>query len=86
MRLYDTGAQIDMAISDFSTAFDTVPHGKLLHKMNMYGVDGTLNNWLRDFLTNRSMGVVVGGEVSDCPCGIWGPTGDSTRSYTVPVS
>ena len=58
-----------MIILDFSKAFDTVPHGKLLHKMKlslyMYGVDGNINSWLSDFLTNRKMKVVVDGEESD---------------------
>jgi len=65
MTHYDAGAQIDMAVLDFSKAFDTVPHDKLLHKMNMYGVDGSLNSWLKDFLTSRSMQVVVDGEKSE---------------------
>ena len=62
---FDTGSQIDMIILDFSKAFDTVPHGKLLHKMKLYGVDGNINSWLSDFLTNRKMKVVVDGEESD---------------------
>ena len=51
-----------MVILDFSKAFDTVPHGKLLHKMKQYGVDGNINSWLCDFLTNRQMKVVVDGK------------------------
>ena len=62
---FDTGSQIDMIILDFSKAFDTVPHSKLLHKMKLYGVDGNINSWLSDFLTNRKMKVVVDGEESD---------------------
>ena len=54
-----------MIILDFSKAFDTVPHSKLLHKMKLYGVDGNINSWLSDFLTNRKMKVVVDGEESD---------------------
>ena len=59
---FDVGAQIDM---DFSKAFDTVPHQKLLHKMRQYGVDGNINAWLCDFLTNRKMKVAIDGEESD---------------------
>ena len=54
-----------MIILDFFKAFDTVPHGKLLHKMKLYGVDGNINAWLCDFLTNRKMKVVVNGEESE---------------------
>ena len=62
---FDIGTQIDMVILDFSKAFDTVPHRKLLYKMKPYGVDGTINSWLCDFLTNRQMKVVVDGEESE---------------------
>ena len=59
---FDVGTQIDMAILGFSKAFDTVPHRKLLHKMELYGVTGNINSWLCNFLTNRLMKVVVDGE------------------------
>ena len=51
-----------MIILDFSNAFDTVPHSKLLHKMKLYGLDNNINAWLCDFLTNRKMKVVDGQE------------------------
>ena len=54
-----------MIMLDFSKAFDTDPHGKLLHKLKLYGVDGNINSWLSDFLTNRKMKVVVDSEESD---------------------
>ena len=59
------GSQIDMIILDFSKAFDTVPHRKLLHKMRLYGVNGNINSRLCDFLTNRQMKVVVDCEESE---------------------
>ena len=54
-----------MIMLDFSKAFDTVPHSKLLHQMKLYGVNGNINAWLCDFLTNRKRKVVVDGEESD---------------------
>ena len=54
-----------MVILDFSKAFDTVPHQKLLHKMRQYGADGIINAWLCDFLTYRKMRVVIDGEESE---------------------
>ena len=60
-KSYDQGKQTDMAILDFSKAFDTVPHDRLLHKLSSYGIGDPLLSWLRCFLTQRSMRVVVDG-------------------------
>ena len=54
--------QVDMIILDFSKAFDMVPHKKLLHKLRNYGVDGKLNVWIEQFLSNREQRVLVDGE------------------------
>ena len=62
---YDQGKQIDVAILDFSKAFDTVPHRKLLYKLNQYGIHGSTHLWLKNFLTNRKMRVVLEGEESE---------------------
>ena len=43
MKSYDAGLQTDVAILDFSKAFGTVPHNKLLHKLDDYGVRGSIN-------------------------------------------
>ena len=64
-RNSDEGSQTDVAILDFSKAFDTVPHSKLLQKLEAYGIRGNLQNWIRSFLCNRYMKVVVDGEKSD---------------------
>lgn len=64
MISFEKGRQTDMAILDFSKAFDTVPHSKLLHKLDEYGVKGNLHKWFTSFLTKRHMKVVVDGESS----------------------
>ena len=51
-------------ILDFSKAFDTVPHEELLCKLDSYGITGPIHTWLRTFLTQRYMQVVVEGETS----------------------
>ena len=63
-RNYDLGSQTDIAILDFSKAFDTVPHDRLLHKLDAYGIRGPLLSWIKAFLCNRHMRVVVDGESS----------------------
>lgn len=56
--------QTDIIIMDFSKAFDTVPHNRLLLKLKQYGVDGSVNRWISCFLKNRKQRVVIGGEMS----------------------
>ena len=50
--------RVDIAVLDFSKAFDTVPHNRLLTKLKHYG--NTLP-WIREFLTNRTQRVLVHG-------------------------
>ena len=54
----------DVIYFDFSKAFDTVPHNRLLNKLRGYGVDGRLLEWLEWFLTNRHQHVWVNGSLS----------------------
>ena len=64
MRRYDQKKQIDLVILDFSKAFDTVPHRKLLHKLNNYGIQGNILRWISSFLMDRQQRVIVEGEAS----------------------
>ena len=65
MKQYDSKKQTDLAILDFSKAFDTVPHQKLLYKLKNYGIDGKINIWIESFLTKRKQQAVIDGECSD---------------------
>jgi len=58
--------QVDLAVLDFSKAFDEDAHERLLHKLEYYGVRGNL---LDCFLHNRTQQVVVEGCCSR-PCDI----------------
>ena len=64
MTNYDNKRQIDIAILDFAKAFDTVPHDKLLYKIQHYGIDGHIHSWIQSFLKGRSQSVVVEGDRS----------------------
>ena len=64
-RSNDTRIQTDVVILDFSKAFDTVPHNKLLHKLDHYGVRGLVHTWITKCLTSRKMRVVLEGEKSE---------------------
>ncbi len=59
------GKQTDAIVMDFSKAFDMVPHGCLLTKLNSYGIRNNILNWIESFLSNRSQQVVVDGEKSE---------------------
>ncbi len=50
---------------DFSKAFDTVPHERLLMKLDNIGVRGELLSWLRSFLVKRRQRVMANGSTSD---------------------
>ena len=60
----DNGRQVDIIFLDFSKAFDTVPHRKLLSKLSAHGITGPLHRWLQDFLTARTQRVHVNGAFS----------------------
>jgi len=53
-----------MAILDFSKAFDTVPHRRLLGKLSHYGIQGPVLRWIESFLIGREQRVVVDGHAS----------------------
>ena len=60
----DKGKRVDVIILDFSKAFDTVPHKRLLGKLEHYGIEGETLNWITNFLSGRKQTVVVDGEHS----------------------
>ena len=49
---------------NFSKAFDSVPHRRLLLKLERYGIDSPLLNWFQSFLIGRSQRVVLRGSHS----------------------
>ena len=64
-EILDQKGQADCIIMDFSKAFDTVPHQRLLTKLKYNGIAGSLLTWMRHFLTKRTQQVVIDGFSSD---------------------
>ena len=60
----DRRQQTDLLFIDFSKAFDTVPHRRLLNKLEFYGIRGHLFKWISSWLTKRYQRVIVDGESS----------------------
>ena len=55
---------VDVIYLDFAKAFDTVPHRRLIGKLESYGISGNLLSWISDFLRERSHIVSVNGAKS----------------------
>jgi hypothetical protein len=60
-----SGRPVDLVYLDFSKAFDTVPHKRLLLKLAAYGIDDQRFAWVRNFLSNRKQRIVMGKFESD---------------------
>ena len=55
----DHGTDVDVIFYDFKKAFDTFSHSKLILKLELYGITGSILHWIKDFLTNRTQEVVI---------------------------
>ena len=53
------GNQIDIILLYFSKAFDKVPHQRLIHELNHYGIRDKNLNWITYFLGNRQQQVLL---------------------------
>ncbi len=62
----DLGISIDIVYLDFAKAFDSVPHERLLTKLEGYGVKGDVLAWIGQFLHGRRQRVAVKGAKSNC--------------------
>ena len=59
------GQQVDIILLDFAKAFDKVPHTRLLHKLDHYGVRDNVKRWIESFLSQREQQVILDGVRSD---------------------
>src|SRR5579872_3280308 len=60
--------QVDSIYIEYSRAFDSIVHNKLIFKLERYGVSGNLLQWLSSFLVGRSQSVKVSNSYSE-----WSP-------------
>jgi hypothetical protein len=62
--IMDKGGTTDVIYMDFAKAFDTVPHKRLLGKLQSYGINNQILPWTEAFLSGRKQRVRIGGEFS----------------------
>jgi hypothetical protein len=61
----DSGKDCDVVYLDFSKAFDTVPHERLIKKIESHGIGGAILSWIRAWLYQRKQRVSINGIKSE---------------------
>ena len=64
MQNIDSKQQTDLVILDFSKAFETVPHKKLLFKLSKYGITGNINKWIQSWCSESNKLLLKGSPLS----------------------
>jgi hypothetical protein len=64
LKSIDCNRWVDVISLDFSKAFDTVSHSKLLYKLSTYGLSDRMLRWFKNFLSDRQQCVKVGDGMS----------------------
>ena len=62
--VFKNRSSLHCLLLDFSKAFDSVPHERLLLKLDSFGIRGKLLAWMLGFLTHRVQRVVINGSYS----------------------
>ena len=66
IEILDQGGDLEVVYCDFMKAFDKVPHRRLIHKIEKYGITENILGWIESFLSDRTQCVVINGTKSDC--------------------
>ena len=61
----DNNKQVDTVYLDFRKAFDSMPHNRLIKKLEYYGIKSTLLQWFKNFHNGRQQRVVINGKTSN---------------------
>ena len=64
-KALDRGESVDVLYLDFTKAFDTVPHKRLIGKLKSYGIEYYTLRWTQAFLSDRGQQVNVNGTNSE---------------------
>jgi len=62
---HDRGNPTDIIYLDFSKAFDKVPKKRLIIALKAHGINGSLLQWIENWLTDRKQRVVLNGCFSE---------------------
>ena len=65
MDCLDRGDPVDVIYLDFSKAFDTVPHKRLMVKVKGHNIEGDIEKWITAWLSGRQQRVKLNGNKSD---------------------
>jgi hypothetical protein len=77
-EILDAGGVVDVIYLDYAKAFDSVPHKRLVMKLQSCGITGKVLNWIELFLITRRQRVVVAGSESE-----WAPVISGIQQGTV---
>ena len=64
-EIIDQGGDLEVVYYDFMNAFDKVPHHRLMHEIERYGILGNTLGWIKSFLSYRTHCVVINNTKSD---------------------
>ena len=63
--LFEKGSQTEVVYLDYSKAFDTVSHKKLLHVLDHFKINPAITKWIMNYLSNRTQKTLVDDVFSD---------------------